>query len=57
MINKSKHFLNQCLVTTAKEKGYNVDELHDLNEVELDHIFYVVEKMLKRSKEWWTTPQ
>jgi len=54
---KSIQLLKQCLVRTAKEKGYNVDDLHDLNQDELDHIFYVVQKMLTRTKEWWITPQ
>jgi len=56
MINKSKHFLNQYLHEIAKSK-YDVNRLHDLNEGQLDHIFYVAEQMLSRSKNRWTTPQ
>jgi len=54
---KRIQFLKQCLVRTAKEKGYNVDDLHDLSQDELDHVFYEVQKMLTRTKERWITPQ
>lgn len=56
MINKSKHFLNEYLREIAKSK-YDVNFLYDLNEDQLDHIFYVAEQMLSRSKNRWTTPQ
>jgi hypothetical protein len=56
MINKSKHFLNQYLYEIAKSK-YDVNHLSDLNKDQLDHIFYVAEQMLIRSKNRWITPQ